>query len=325
MSIFTGYQIVLVVLVLLVVMSNLQLMKTDLKSNIIYNELLQLGIIDASSINPFYPQVRDRNDVGVLRCEKSGVIFLDRSDHVGATYYEAKSGTSYWSSEDRAAGLKETAIDDVRRASQIKDYVLGKKFADVGSGLGGILDLVKPFAKEIVAVEPQNDIRSNLTHIGYNTLASIKELAEQKTKFDFISLFHVFEHITNPLDSLKMLNASLDTGGKVFIEVPHAGDALLTSYNLESFKKFTLWSEHLILHTHKSLETYLQDAGFKNIQILGFQRHSLANHLGWLRDGKPGGQKILPQFRDEKLEVAYEDYLNRSHQTDTIIGIAEKI
>lgn len=122
-----------------------------------------------------------------------------------------------------------------------------------------------------------------------------------------------------------MLNASLDTGGKVFIEVPHAGDALLTSYNLESFKKFTLWSEHLILHTHKSLETYLQAAGFKNIQILGFQRHPLANHLGWLRNGKPGGQKILTHFNDAQLEKSYNDFLSRSHQTDTIIGIAEKI
>jgi len=299
-------------------------MKTNLKSNIIYNELLQLGIIDASSIIPFYPQVRDRNDVGVLRCEKSGVIFLGRSDHVGATYYETMSGTSYWSSEDRAAGLKKTAIDDLRRASQINEYVLGKRFADVGSGLGGILDLVKPFAKKIVAVEPQNDIRNNLLKIGYNALASIKQLAERKNQFDFISLFHVFEHITNPLDSLKMLNASLDAGGKIFIEVPHAGDALLTSYNLESFKKFTLWSEHFILHTHKSLETYLLAAGFKNIQILGFQRHSLANHLGWLRDGKPGGQKVLTHFNDAQLQKSYNDFLSRTHQTDTIIGIAEK-
>lgn len=189
-------QIVLVVLVLLVVMSNLQLMKTDLKSNIIYNELLELGIIDASSINFLSSGTRSKW-CWCFTLWKSGVIFLDRSDHVGATYYEAKSGTSYWSSEDRAAGLKETAIDDVRRASQIKDYVLGKKFADVGSGLGGILDLVKPFAKEIVAVEPQNDIRSNLTHIGYNTLASIKELAEQKQ--NLISFLYFMYLNTSPI------------------------------------------------------------------------------------------------------------------------------
>lgn len=299
-------------------------MKADLNSNTIYNELLKLGIINAQTVAPFFPEVRDRKDVGVLRCSSSGVIFLDRTDHVGSSYYEEKAGTSYWSSEDRATGLKETAEDDNRRHAQIKELVKGKKYADVGSGLGGILDLVKPLASEIVAVEPQKDIRENLQHLGYNALATIEELSQQKTQYDFITLFHVFEHITNPLESLKMLNASLASGGKIFIEVPHAGDALINAFNLEAFKKFTFWSEHLILHTRKSLEKYLSEAGFKNISVKGFQRYPLANHMGWLRDGKPGGQKVLTGFRDEKLEACYNDFLDRTDQTDTIIAIAEK-
>lgn len=305
-------------------MQNPTVVKTDLKLNSIYNELLQLGIIDPASIVNFYPEVRDRNDVGVLRCTKSGVIFLDRTDHVGSTYYEEKPGTSYWSSADRTTGLKITAEDDNRRYEQIKDLVKGKRYADVGSGLGGILDLVKPIASEIIAVEPQKDIRENLQHIGYNALATIKELSEQKTKFEFITLFHVFEHITDPLESLKMLNASLAPGGKIFIEVPHAGDALINELNIEAFKKFTFWSEHLILHTRKSLEKYLAEAGFKNISVKGFQRYPLANHMGWLRDGKPGGQNVLEKFRDSKLDAAYNDFLERTDQTDTIIAIAEK-
>ena len=295
-----------------------------LKSNTIYNELIELGIIDPGSIVPFYPHVRDRDDVGVLRCNKSGVIFLDRTDHVASSYYEEKAGTSYWSSEDRNAGLMETHEDDHRRAKQIQTFVEGKKYCDVGSGLGGILDLMKPFAKSISAVEPQKDIRNNLIHLGYKVFSSIDELESQKEKPEFISLFHVFEHITNPLESLKLLHSSLADGGKIFIEVPHAGDVLLNAYNLDSFKKFTFWSEHLILHTRKSLETYLKAAGFKNISVNGFQRYPFANHLLWLRDGKPGGQNVFTNFRAEKIESAYSDFLNRTDQTDTIIAIAEK-
>ena len=121
--------------------------KKNLQSNTIYNELCDLKIIDADSVSSFYPSVRDRDDVGVLRCAKSGVIFLDRTDHVGSSYYEAKAGTSYWSSDDRNTGLKETFEDDHRRAEQIQKLVEGKKYTDVGAGLGGILDLMKPFAK----------------------------------------------------------------------------------------------------------------------------------------------------------------------------------
>jgi 2-polyprenyl-3-methyl-5-hydroxy-6-metoxy-1,4-benzoquinol methylase len=297
---------------------------SDLKQNVIYNELIELGIIHAESIVQFYPKVRDREDVGVLRCNTSGVIFLDRTDHVDFSYYSEKEGASYWSAEDRNSGLKEVAEDNNRHLDQIKEYIIGKKYVDVGSGLGGILDLAKPFAKEIYAVEPQRDIRNNLQHLGYSTFASVTELTELGTKFDFISLFHVFEHVTDPLKSLKLLNSTLLPGGKIFIEVPHAGDALINAFNLDSFKKFTFWSEHIILHTRKSLETYLKAAGFKNIKVSGVQRYPLANHFSWLRDGKPGGQKLLTGFRDAKLEAAYNDFLERTDQTDTIIAIAEK-
>ncbi|MBI3511288.1 MAG: class I SAM-dependent methyltransferase [Bacteroidetes bacterium] len=295
-----------------------------LENHTIYQELLHLNIVSPDSIKPFYPKVRDRDDVGVLRCEKSGVIFLNRTDHVASTYYSEKEGTSYWSSEDRNAGLKETAEDDKRRAKQIEEFVKGKVYADVGAGLGGILDLMKPFAKEILAVEPQRDIRENLKHLGYNVLASIDEIASSEKKVDFITLFHVFEHITDPLASLKQLNKALAPRGKIFIEVPHAGDVLITTYNLDSFKKFTFWSEHLILHTKKSLHKYLEAAGFKNISVKGFQRYPLTNHLLWLRDGKPGGQNFYRQLREENSEKAYAEMLDRNNLSDTIIAIAEK-
>uniref|UniRef100_UPI00329703D5 class I SAM-dependent methyltransferase n=1 Tax=Salmonella enterica TaxID=28901 RepID=UPI00329703D5 len=79
---------------------------------------------------------------------------------------------------------------------QIKTLVTGKRYVDVGSGMGGILDLVKPWAKEVHAVEPQKDIRNTLERLGYNVHASIASLASQDTKFDLVTLFHVFEHLT---------------------------------------------------------------------------------------------------------------------------------
>ncbi|GAB4132221.1 MAG: class I SAM-dependent methyltransferase [Bacteroidia bacterium] len=291
--------------------------------NALINELIDLKIIEPSSVIKFYPQVRDRADVGVLKCTKSGVIFLDRTDHLERTYYQSKSGTSYWSSDDRATGLKETAPDDNRRAGQIRSMVEGKVYTDVGSGLGGILDLMKASASSIHAVEPQNDIRENLKHIGYDVYDSIASLEKSGIQSDVITLFHVFEHITNPLESLKMLHASLKKGGKIVIEVPHANDALIKYYDLEAFKKFTFWGEHLILHTRDSLRKYLQAAGFNNIQVNGYQRFPLSNHLYWLKNHQPGGQNILKEMRDPALEKAYDLHLDHLDMTDTIIAVAE--
>ena len=76
--------------------------------------------------------------------------------------------------------------------------------------------------------------------------------------------------------------------GTLVVEVPHARDFLITQLQCESFTNFSLWSQHLVLHTRDSLQKLLSAAGFVDIHIIGVQRYGLANHLTWLSEGKPG-------------------------------------
>jgi hypothetical protein len=93
---------------------------------------------------------------------------------------------------------------------------------------------------------------------------------------------------------------------------------------LESFKEYTFWSEHLILHTKNSLKKYLKISGFKNIKINGLQRYGLSNHLYWLKDGKPGGQNIFKEINGGSIDREYFKILNKNNLTDTIISICQK-
>ena len=108
------------------------------------------------------------------------------------------------------------------------------------------------------------------------------DLSYISNKFDIITMFHVLEHIPYQLKVLKNLKKKLKNKGKIIIEVPHAQDFLLEILNLESFKKFTFWSEHLVLHTEKSLKKLLKEAGYKNIRINFYQSYILNNHFGWM-------------------------------------------
>lgn len=290
--------------------------------NQIKKELIELNIIDKNSIIPYFHKVRDRDDVGVERCEKSGVIFLNRVDHIAESYYNAKPGTAYWNEKGRNEALKETKKDDQRRFEQFSELVTGKKYVDIGCGLGGVLELMKEVAGETNGVELQKEIRELLNNLGFKVFAGIDDLEKD---YDVISMFHVFEHILSPLDFLKKTASKLKSGGKIIIEVPHANDALLKSYQSEKFKEFTLWSEHIILHTKKSLTIYLENAGFKNINLQGFQRFPLSNHLYWLSKGLPNGQNILSEFNNPELLKAYEKTLDLLEETDTIIATADKI
>ena len=100
-------------------------------------------------------------------------------------------------------------------------------------------------------------------------------------------------------------------------------EILINNKELNSFKKFTFWSEHLILHTYKSLKTILTKSGFKNIDIKFYQRYDFSNHLGWFLKRKPGGHNFYKEIISDSLNSSYCENLKKLGLTDTLIAIAK--
>ena len=290
--------------------------------NKIQDDLIKIGVVDPVSVHEFFPRVRDRDDVSVLKCAHSGVIFLSRSDHMNMDHYEEMSDLEYWGKGSRDQSLETTREDDSRRAAQFAEDIKGKYWVDIGTGLGGVLDLGGSGAKKVGAVEPQIHARKCLTELGYDVRGSIAELEDNSV--DVVTLFHVLEHFIDPIDELRKVYDKLKPGGKVIIEIPHARDFLISFLELESFKKFTFWSEHLILHTRESIEKLLGFVGFKEISVDGFQRYRFANHLHWLAQNKPGGHNKWSELSTDALDKAYADMLIGKDYSDTLIAVGVK-
>jgi SAM-dependent methyltransferase len=284
--------------------------------------LTELGISSEETVKAYYPRVRDREDVRVLKCEKSGVIILSRSDHMDIKHYIEKEEFRYVGTQDRRTALINGLEDAQRRYSQFKRVISNKKWLDVGAGPGNILELLSPIAMYTAAVEPQAAARKTLMDLGYNVYSDV--IDAEDNLFDVVTLFHVVEHLIDPIGTLKSIHDKMMTGGKIIIEIPHAEDVLLSFFDNDPFKSFTFWSEHLILHTRESIEMFLKKAGYKNIVISNYQRYPLANHLYWLARGKAGGHINWPFLRTEALDRAYGEMLGQINKTDTLIIIAEK-
>lgn len=220
--------------------------------------------------------------------------------------------------KNREEALENYRENDDRRALQFKSFLIDKDVVDIGCGAGGFLDRIKPYARSVAGVEPQKYMRAELTAFGHSIYPLTKDLPS--AAFDVATLFYTLEHMVEPIETLIDVHKSLRPGGILIVEVPHARDVLL---ELESFRKFSLWSEHLILHTKESLQVFLEAAGFSNIQVTGYQRYPLANHLGWLATGAPNGQKNLPELLDKSVATAYEQLLMKHDRTDTLIAIAQ--
>ena len=146
---------------------------------------------------------------------------------------------------------------------------------------------------------------------------------ELKGGIDVVSLFHVLEHLENPIDYLSGLKDLLSEGGRMIIEVPNAADALLSLYESEVFADFTYWESHLYLYNNTTFAELMKQVGLK-IQFLGqIQRYPLSNTLYWLAKRKPGGHKVWAMLSSERLDAEYESMLARLGIADTIIAVVE--
>lgn len=279
----------------------------------IYETLEEIGIASLKTKEVFSKRTRDCEDLFVYRDSVSGVIYID-DYYIGDENYKTidykKSRPDY-----------ERETDTKRRVDSFKQFYIGKRVLDIGCGEGLFLKKIKDIALEVCGVEIQHECQLELLN---NNIECKNTIHDYQGKFDTIFMFHSLEHFNDPLEILKDAKEKLKTGGKLVVEVPHANDFLINTLKCKSFIDFTLWSQHLVLHTRESLERILKYSGFGNIVIHGKQRYGLSNHLQWLSKGKPGGHvSILSVFDQNGLSDEYENALSKIDATDTIVAISD--
>jgi 2-polyprenyl-3-methyl-5-hydroxy-6-metoxy-1,4-benzoquinol methylase len=295
--------------------------------NPIFNELIKLKLISKSNLFTLSNKTRDKK-IKVIKDLKTKVIFLEKcitsNKYYSLIKYNERKNLKKITAKIKTFNINaNTQIieDDYRRAKQFKKILYNKDILDYGCGWGGFLRNIKNY-KSLTGIELRreciNFIKSNFKKINIsNDIHAIEK------KYDVITMFHVLEHVPFQIQTLKTLKSKLKTNGKILIEVPHAEDFLILQEELKEFRDFTFWSEHLILHTYKSLETVLSKSGFKNIKISYYQRYNFSNHLGWFLKRKPGGQNFYKDVVHKKLNLAYCENLKKLGKTDTLIAIAE--
>ncbi|NOX16327.1 MAG: class I SAM-dependent methyltransferase, partial [Epsilonproteobacteria bacterium] len=139
----------------------------------------------------------------------------------------------------------------------------------------------------------------------------------EKKKFDIIVHFFVFEHISNPFKFLKDTFEILSDNGVIIAEIPSSTDILTSIYNIPAFENFYWSIAHHYYYNPKSLKYILNILGYK-YELIPEQRYDLSNHITWMMDGKPGGQKRFNIFSANTLE-SYKTDLKKSWNCDTII------
>lgn len=121
---------------------------------------------------------------------------------------------------------------------------------DVGCGSGTILyDLKELGFKHLLGVDPY--IKEDIEY--RNGLKILKkDIHEVDGKWDLIMFHHSFEHIPDPMETMKSVSRLLDQGGVCLIRIPTA-----SSYAWEHYRENWVQLDaprHFFLHSVKSIE-----------------------------------------------------------------------
>ncbi len=203
------------------------------------------------------------------------------------------------------------ASDHVRFLEQCAAGTPGRSLLDIGCGNGLFLHLAHkrgflPHGMDVSAraaaeARKQHDLQVRVGEIG----APVWE----GYSFDFITMFHVLEHLTDPAGALAYAGGLLKPGGSLILQVPN-----VSSFQSRLFR--TRWygldvPRHIINFAPRSLGLLLDRAGFRYGLM---QRFSLRDNPAALASsvaigldpiGRRGRGKRTGALAEAALEFSY--------------------
>lgn len=135
---------------------------------------------------------------------------------------------------------------------------------DVGCGVGVFLSNLKTHFQNLYGTE-LNEHAKKIIGNKTPSITLIDSNLETDLKFDVITMWHVLEHVNQPVIFLKKIAKNINNGSVIFIEVPNN-----KSWNFRIFKENYHWisvPEHLYFYNEISLKNIFAKAGLKVINV----------------------------------------------------------
>ena len=236
----------------------------------------------------------------VFQCSICTLQFLERPNYSLREYYRER----YRAEHDCVVGEKLTPEERfklVRPLQEVRAYLFkrvipkGATVLEVGCSSGYFLDSIRK-DYTVFGNEWNPEDAAYVRDVGSIPCdeADLKDAFPGKL-FTCIAAFHVLEHQPDPIAWLETAKSRLIGGGWIYLEVPNLDDALLSIYNLESFRNFFYREPHLLYFNMQSLGMLFGAVGLEG-RITQKQDYGLWNHINWLMTNKPMPDAQAAQF-----------------------------
>lgn len=208
----------------------------------------------------------------IVMCNKCGLIFLNPrpseeeiKDFYPPNYHSRP--TTFRSNFENANiwNIPWNKAMEIKSIPILKYFKSGK-ILDIGCGDGSLLKYLKNQGWDTYGVEIQESASQYAAQIlDLNIFNGRIEDTNFSADFDVITLFHVLEHLHNPIRTLKIAYSLLKDNGILIIEVPN-----FASFESKLFKSSWVGIAaplHLFHFTPLSIRKLLEKVGFKVIAL----------------------------------------------------------
>jgi N-acylneuraminate cytidylyltransferase len=154
---------------------------------------------------------------------------------------------------------QEQYLDDIKSELNFLNSLSGGKLLDVGCGLGWLLSGLDP-KWERHGVEVSDFAARHAEQFGRIFHGALKDATFSSEYFDAIVLYHVIEHLDDPLKALREIRRVLRPGGWLVLGTPDFDSGCARRFK----SKYRLLHDktHVSLFTSESMHRLLRDEGF---------------------------------------------------------------
>ncbi len=197
-------------------------------------------------------------------CRRCGLIYQNFRPVFGdlKSRYSKKYFKYEYRNKDNFFNLMKLTLKDVGFDKITKSFPKSKKFLDIGSAVGLLLNYAKQKGWDAVGVEICKE-SADYAKNKFNVEVYNKTLEKAKFKsntFNVVHMSHVIEHVPSPSDTLNEIYRILKPGGYLIITTPRV-DSLQAKLFKETWRSYH--RDHIYIFSKKTLKGLLEKNKFK--------------------------------------------------------------
>jgi 2-polyprenyl-3-methyl-5-hydroxy-6-metoxy-1,4-benzoquinol methylase len=271
----------------------------------------------ARQLHTFKSEVNGiRLQTTLVQCESCNHVFCDPQPtweevapfYGQGTFYEVQNAANRFDFEAVEQLIASRYDDATKRFNHVLVHP-GGRYLDVGSGGGLMVAAMQRLGMVAEGVEPRADAVAYCRAAGLKVhCGNLPDAQFPPDTFDCVSLYHVLEHVPDPIDLLIECHRVLKPGGELVVGVPNYQSLLcqLLGWGWQGIDQ----PRHLHQFTDETLRLAGEKAGFRvekmtSESLCKFVEPELAR---WLRT-----KAFVPMTLTLKTRVAYPlaSYLTR--------------